>query len=218
MWKELESNLVWQYDQLLEPDELAFAIDNLKTENARVERSNNHDSARIAEISFHYFQIALSQKAQNKLYCAIWKKINNWVNQIDQIQLKEPAGKPWETFLKCFGKGSHYHLHAEDSQLLGDWAYVLYLSDEEESPLTFPSHRFVQEMNPSEELQTWKQMEVDLKSKGVKITFPEVTLSVAAKVNRCVLFRTGVPHFISKYPRNYGRYCLTGFPNADVNL
>ena len=82
----------------------------------------------------------------------------------------------------------HYALHAEDKKIYGDWAYVLYLSDEDTGSLVIPSESdaLIDRSEGFEEM-----------CNQFTIEFLPKTAEILPKKNRCVVMKTGLAHMVN---------------------
>lgn len=100
---------------------------------------------------------------------------------------------------KRFMRDDSYDLHAEDKRIYGDWVYIMYLTNETDGRIIFPSE---QDHISSDGFVEMQEM--------FDITFAPQTVSYTPKANTCVVMKTGIAHMVE--PCSGRRDSIAGWP------
>lgn len=218
MPEEIVRDQIWKMDNVLsEPllQDILKSID-LGIQKARTVTSEN-TTPKFCYSGFHYLHLPLEEQLRHQAYDSILRTLLQIDPTLPVHQESSPELSYSTLFLKGFAKGSHYHLHAEDKNVFGSLAYILYLSDEDTGRIIFPRLRDLPQVAGEEELKNWRVMESYLKDNQTTPKYLNETLEMSPRRNQLIAFRIGLVHKVDEFlgPET-GRYCFTGFPGATI--
>lgn len=210
-WECLAEDQVWVTDNFLTTDQIASIMQswNETADYQAVEQQGM--KYLVTPTNYHYNSV--SNKIAN--YNSIKDSVLTEINKFYPIVFGMPAPTENLSYMQYFMKTatpnvSFYDLHCEPStdeeEHFGEAVFMLYLSDEIDGEIVFPNVTDeVPHITPAYE-ETCGLINV----KNV-----ENTVSITPKANRCVVIRTGVPHYVNKCSGL--RHCIQGmsFAGAD---
>ena len=218
MPEEIVPDLIWKMDGVLDEtllDSILRSIESGK-DNAKLVTSEN-TKPKFCYSGFHYLHLSLEERLRREAYRSILEALNSVAPDLSQgTDLNEDLSYS-SLFLKGFSKGSHYHLHAEDRNVFGSIAYILYLSDETTGRIIFPKEGDLNKVANQTELENWYTMSDYLKENQTVPRYLNQTLELFPCKNQLIAFRIGLVHKVEEFQGPHtGRYCFTGFPGATI--
>jgi len=181
--------MIWIHDNFLEKKEINYLL-SLDINN--FSHINNKDyKPLMADTAFSY------RVSNIDLYKPIYDKLN----ELHSMELNE-KNHILNMQYKKFEDDDNYALHAENPKIYGKNAYVLYLTNEIDGELIFPSKE--------DAIKEWSNGFNQMYNQ-FKITFLKKTTSVLPKINRCIIMKTGIAHLVR--PCNGPRLSIAGWPN-----
>jgi hypothetical protein len=218
MWNILEKGLIWQHKNFLRPETVQLLTSYITNSGIQINtRSSSLEKPKYAHSRYHYGHIKLNFSDMEQIYNEVCVGINSLFAETDKPLITCMTPKTSNMFLKLFFSGSHYDMHAEDSDIFGNFAYIIYLSDETSGEIIFPSEVDQNTHMENIEKNNWSSMKSYLKERAQEVYYPEKTIRLLPQKNTAVVFRTGTAHKVAKYnSAQNGRLCLTGFPFAKL--
>jgi hypothetical protein len=208
-WKCLARDQVWVNDNLL-PDSVVDMILNSWKDSAEYQEVAQAGMKYLVTPTNYHYNGVTNKIAQ---YDYIQNRVLTEMNEFYPAIFGKAAPVENLSYMQYFMKTavpnvSFYDLHSEPSiaedEHFGDAVFMLYLSDEVDGEIVFPSESDAQpHVTPAYE-ETLKVMSVD---------YVPTTVSITPKKNRCVVLRTGTPHYVNICSGE--RYCISGMSFAD---
>ena len=176
-----KENMIWVHDNFLKEDDINYLL-NLNIDN--FSHINNIDYEPImADTAFSY-------RISNM---DLYKPICDKLNELHSMNLNKKY-HVLNMQYKKFKKNDFYALHAENSQIYGEWSYILYLTNEIDGRLVFPSMEDAK--NAYNHVgKEWSKGFDEMRGQ-FNMTFSKETISFLPKVNRCIVMKTGIPHYV----------------------
>jgi hypothetical protein len=205
MWKSMSPNQVWMQDDFLSEDELAHVLKEWEAFTSFHTIEQKEDEFLLAPTYYHSKQPKRPPRSKKRIQKFVIDKLN--------VLYEEVFGKKADTdnltyaqfyFKESEPKVSRFDLHIEpgpgDENSFGECVFLLYLSDEVDSPIVAPSEKDAQHLTNDVYNESISKANVQ---------YVEHTVSVLPKINRCVVVRTGTPHYV---PVGTGvRRCISGW-------
>lgn len=208
-WKCLATDQVWVADDFLPEDDVNFILDSWNSSASYQEVSQSGMKYLVTPTNYHYNNV--SNKVEN--YFEIQNKVLTELNLFYEKTFGKAAPTENLSYIQYFLKTavpnvSFYDLHCEPSiseeQNFGEAVFMLYLSDETDGEIVFPNEEDAQPYITAPYEETCELIDVQYVNK---------TVSITPKRNRCVVLRTGVPHYVNKCSGL--RFCIQGMSFAD---
>lgn len=218
MPEEIVPDQIWQMENVLAEPLLQAILKSIESGKQKAQTvTSENTTPKFCYSGFHYLHLPLEEPLRQKAYQSILQALS----QIDPtlpMQQNSSRELSYSTlFLKGFVKGSHYHLHAEDRNVFGSLAYILYLSDEDTGRIIFPRLEDLPMVAEDEELKNWQIMESYLKANRTTPKYLDKTLEMSPRRNQLIAFRIGLVHKVEEFlGPDTGRFCFTGFPGATI--
>ena len=210
-WKCVANDQVWVNDNFLPTDYINFIL-NSWNETATYQNVEQQGMKYlVTPTNYHYSSVSNKIQNYNNIQQTVLTEINKFYPSI--VGQKAPTKNL--SYLQYFMKTavpnvSFYDLHCEPSILeeehFGPAVFMLYLGDEDDGEIIFPNETDAQEhITPAYENTC----------KLINVSYVKQTVSIIPKKNKCVVLRTGTPHYVNKCSGL--RYCISGmsFANAD---
>jgi|AntAceMinimDraft_1070359.scaffolds.fasta_scaffold08667_2 hypothetical protein len=207
-WKCISDDQVWVTDNFLSNDQIDFILDSW---NKSAEYQEVHQKGMkylVTPTNYHYQGVNNTILEYNKIQDLILTQINLFYSDV----FKKTAPTTNLSYLQYFMKTavpnvSFYDLHCEPSveetEHFGDAVFMLYLSDETDGEIIFPNEQDAQQYITPAYQETCRL---------INVNYVKETVSITPKKNKCVVLRTGVPHYVNKCS-GY-RYCIQGMSFA----
>jgi len=197
MYKELIKDSLWVIEDFLSPEEFDTMYNQYVTAqfDDMLHVNNQKFKPLMADTDMSYRVVTMD------LYKPIYKKLNQL--SIDRFGCEMPEEKfhGLNMQYKRFYPGDFYALHAENNKIYGDMVYVLYLSDEVDGDIEFPSLEDAK-LEWSDGFQQMTEM--------FDVSFADKTFKFTPKKNTCIVMRTGVAHLVR--PCSGQRHSIAGWP------
>lgn len=210
-WECLAYNQVWMKDNFLTDEMLELVLTSWNESAKYQEVAQGGMKYLVTPTDYHYNNV--SNKINN--YSTIQREILDTLNPFYLKKFGKTAPDENLSYIQYFLKTavpnvSFYDLHCEPStdetEHFGDAVFMLYLSDETDGELVFPTEADAQsKITPAYE-ETCKL---------INVKYVNETVSITPKKNRCVVLRTGVPHYVNVCSGM--RYCISGMSFADAD-
>lgn len=217
-WKELIEGEVWWTDAFLEPDTYMGLMKRLR-HDSRKQIDGRQRSHAIGNTYYHYDLIKTDVRNDQPLVEEVFTKLNSLVTSLgdDPVDYTKPLNQ-LQFFAKCFSADSRYDLHTESRSMFGKYVFVNYLTSEESGELVFPSRQTAEEylLEHGDNRAGWDQTIATLAGEGTAVRYAG-HLSLRPMRNRCVVFTTGVAHWVNPVTDSSNvlpRASLTGWINA----
>lgn len=210
-WKCLATNQVWVTDNFLKDKDVDFILDSWNSSAEYQEVAQSGMKYLVTPTNYHYNNV--TNRVEN--YYEIQQKVLTELNPFYKSVFGKTAPTKDLSYMQYFLKTavpnvSFYDLHSEPSineeHHFGDAVFMLYLSDEIDGEIVFPNEEAAQLHITPAYKETCKLIEVK---------YVTETISITPKRNRCVVLRTGVPHYVNKCSGM--RYCISGMSFADAD-
>lgn len=187
--KTLIEGQVWVIDPFLDQADFDFLFNKYCKADIDMLHVNNKDMKPLmADTNMSYRVLSIEH------FAPIYQSIESHLD----IQLPERQSKLAMQY-KRFMTDDSYDLHAEDPKIYGDLVYVMYMSDEVDGRIIFPSEH---EHITSKGFQEMQQM--------FGVTFAPETVNYTPKANTCVVMKTGIAHMVE--PCSGRRDSIAGWP------
>jgi hypothetical protein len=217
-WRELVPGEVWWTDAFLEPDTHMGLMRRLRNDS-RKQIDGRQRSHAIGNTYYHYDLIKTDVRNDSALVEEVFTKLNSLVTSLgdEPVDFSKPLNQ-LQFFAKCFSADSRYDLHTESRTMFGKYVFVNYLTSEDSGELVFPSRHTAEEYLREHEdnRQGWDQTISTLAAEGTAVRYAG-HLSLTPMRNRCVVFTTGVAHWVNPVLHSDNRLpraSLTGWINA----
>jgi hypothetical protein len=175
MLNELVPEQVWVIEDILDPIDLDYVESNYVALQHDMLHVNNMDfKPLMADTNMSYRVVSIP------IFFPIFESINSHLNITLPIT-DSGLGMQY----KRFESNDSYDLHAEDHKIYGEYAYILYLTDEEDGAIVLPSKDDHVTSNGFREMQEM-----------FDISFAPETISYNPKKNTCLIMRTGIAHSV----------------------
>lgn len=209
---------IWKFHNVL-PKELMDAVISSITSHCSEAQlvSSENTPPKFCYSGFHYLHLPMTEDLRKKVYRTVLDTLSTVEPALAETRISDSKLSYSSLFLKAFASGSFYHLHAEDRNVFGSLAYILYLSDESSGPIIFPSRGDLKKFTDSRELENWKVMENYLIKNDTEPEYLSQSLTLYPRKNQLLAFRIGLAHKVEVFSANApGRFCFTGFPGATI--
>lgn len=179
----------WVIEDLLDTIDLDYVEKTYVSTAFDMIHVNNHDfKPLMADTNMSYRVVSIP------VFEPIFESINSRLN----ITLPTTDSRLGMQY-KRFESDDSYDIHAEDPKIYGDYAYILYLTDEVDGAIILPSERDHVTSNGFREMQGM-----------FDISFAPKTISYKPKKNTCIIMRTGIAHSVE--PCSGMRDSIAGWP------
>ncbi len=216
MWKNLSNNLVWRHENFFSEEAMTVLEEFLKSSDQSSIKSSQ-DQPIFSNSKFHYHLHHAQAKNHPLIFNELKKRLDVLFQENDEPPFPCPPLKTSQAMIKFFSHGSKYDLHTENQDTFGPWVYVVYLSDEETSPIQFLSKPSILKLIRGSEYKNWEVMASILEKQGQPLRYVGKDLNIFPQKNTGIAFRCGIAHRIPIYENSSnGRYCLTGWPFANL--
>ena len=175
--KTLVDGQVWSIDNFLSEKDFTYlekTYVNADIHMLHVDNKNMRPLMADTDMSYR----VVSMKIYNPIFNSIEKHLD--------ITLPKPKSKMAMQYKRFLGNDS-YALHAEDKSIYGEYAYIMYLTDETDGELILPSRADA----AKESTDGFEEMK-----NTFDVTFADETMSYIPKKNTCLIMRTGIAHSV----------------------
>jgi hypothetical protein len=187
--KTLIENQAWVIEDFLSEDDYTSLTNQLVMDNTEMTHINNINTKPLM------YDTDMSYRVKTIPH---FQPIYNSIEQNLNIKLPKPQYRLNMQY-KRFLDDDSYGLHAENKDIFGEYAYIMYLTDEEDGYIILPSKK---DHRPSDGFKEMQEM--------FEITFASKTVSYLPKKNTCLIMRTGIAHMVT--PCTGRRDNITGWP------
>jgi hypothetical protein len=205
MWQELAEGKLWLCDNFLSHTELKIVFDEWEKFQKFRTIEQDPDEYYVAPTYYHSKQPLRPPRNRKEIQGFVIPKLNLLYQQM----FGEVAPVTDLTYAQFYFKESEpgvsrFDLHCEPGPQspdhFGHCVFMLYLSDEVDSPIVCPSLIDAAPMMTSIYDESVKNMNVE---------YVDNTVSVMPKTNRCIVLKNETPHYV---PLGTGRRkCITGW-------
>lgn len=205
-WNEVADNHVWVMDDFLSKNELDLILNNWINPDTEIQQSGM--KYLVNPTDYHYNGVMVKIANQQEVQTFVITKLNDLYTKVFGKKAPCTDLNYMQFFLKeSTPNKSFYSLHSEPSvnekEHFGEGVFMLYLSDEDDGEIVFPSEKDATPLFTKEYLKTLEEMTV---------TYSEKTVKIKPKKNRCVVLRTGIPHYVNMCSGT--RKCISGMSYA----
>ena len=205
MWQNVCEDQVWVMDNFLSQQELDHVLKEWKSFTSFRVVEQKQEEYLLAPIYYHSKQPQRPPRTRKQIQKFVIEKLNTlYINVFGKAAETDNLTHAQFYFKESEPNVSRFDLHVEpgpqDKNSFGDCVFMLYLSDEEDSPLVCPSEEDAREFITD----TYNKCIAEM-----NIKYVTETQSILPKQNRCVVVRNGTPHYV---PTGKGiRKCITGW-------
>jgi len=180
--------MIWIHENFLKDNEIDELLNmNLKGFN-HISNKNTKPLMSNTEMSYRICSI--------DIYKPIYEKLN-LLHNLDLFEKHHHLNMQY----KKFEEGDYYALHAENPKIYGDLVYILYLSNEIDGELIFPSREDAK--------KEWSKGFQEMCNQ-FNVTFVNKTRTILPKLNMCIVMKTGIAHLVRSC--NNTRLNICGWP------
>jgi hypothetical protein len=180
---------VWAINNFLSDADLNYLQTTYMASDAKMLHVNNKDMTPL---------MADTDMSYRVLSIPVFQPIYDSIQHHLDINLPAPESKLAMQY-KRFQKDDSYALHTENSEIYGEYVYIMYLTDEHDGAIVLPSEADHISSTGFKEMQSM-----------FAITFAPETISYLPQRNTCVIMRTGIAHAVE--PCSGRRDSIAGWP------
>ena len=214
-FKTVEPGKVWVCDDFLSDKEMEHILEEWNKFNDWTTIEQEKNKAYVSDIHYSYEKPKIQPVYKHK--SRIVRNVLDRLNPLYKREFGEAAENQWthmrknQFYFKEHEPGvSRFDLHAEptpnDKDTFGHCVFMLYLTDEADGAIICPSEADAER----DGLITDSYI---AGVEGITIDWCKNTVKTLPKVNRCIVMKTGTPHYV---PTCSGRRkCISGWSFMD---